>query len=255
MFAASHLRDPGRDRSVLVAVLTGLAGTAWLGLWLWDGSLYSRYLRHDTPAGIGTPLELALFVAGWALMIVAMMLPTAIPLVVTFGALVGRRRQPRFLVGLVIVGYVVTWTTFGLVMWVFDRGVHATVDAVPWLSANPQYILAGTFVVAGLYQFSPLKYRCLDECRSPLGFVLNRWRGVAERREAFALGIAHGLFCVGCCWSLMLVMFAVGLGSLAPMLVLGLVTAIEKNVSWGRRLGRPLGVILLLAGLSVVNGW
>ena len=110
-------------------------------------------------------------------------------------------------------------------------------------------------MVAGLYQFSPLKYRCLDECRSPLGFVLNRWRGVAERREAFGLGIAHGLFCVGCCWSLMLVMFAVGLGSLAWMLVLGVITAIEKNVPWGRRLARPLGVVLLLAGLSVVNGW
>jgi predicted metal-binding membrane protein len=84
---------------------------------------------------------------------------------------------------------------------------------------------------------------------------MNRWQGTAERREALRMGVAHGLFCVGCCWSLMLVMFAVGLGSLAWMLVLGVVTAVEKNATWGRRLSRPLGVVLLLAGLSVVNGW
>src|SRR6187551_3435645 len=137
MFAVSHLRDPSRDRSVLIGVLTALAGTAWVGLWLWDGSPYGRYLHHDTPSGLGTPLEVGLFVAGWALMIVAMMLPTAIPLLVTFGALVGRRRRPRLLVALAIAGYVVTWTAFGLGMWVFDRGVHATVDAVALLSANP----------------------------------------------------------------------------------------------------------------------
>ena len=255
MFSASHLRAPVRDRTILVALLTTLTATAWLVLGVWDGSPYGRYLQHDAPAGLGEPLEFGLFVVGWVVMIVAMMLPTAVPLLLTFRALVGRRRRPGRLVALAILGYVVTWTAFGLVAWIADRGVHATVDAVPWLSANPRFVLATTFVVAGLYQFSALKYRCLDECRSPLGFVLNHWQGRAERREAFRLGVAHGLFCVGCCWSLMLVMFAVGLGSLIWMLALGAVTAIEKNVSWGRRLGRPLGIVLLLAGLSVVNGW
>jgi predicted metal-binding membrane protein len=254
MFSASHLRAPARDRTIFVAVLGLLAATAWLVLWAWDTSPYGRYLHHDAPSGLGTPIELGLFVVGWALMIVAMMLPTSIPLVATFGMLVRRRRRPRLLVGLVIVGYVATWTAVGLAAWVGDRGIHAAVDAIPWLAANPQIVLAATFAVAGLYQFSPLKYRCLDECRSPLGFVMNRWQGTAERREALRMGVAHGLFCVGCCWSLMLVMFAVGLGSLAWMLVLGVVTAVEKNATWGRRLSRPLGVVLLLAGLSVVNG-
>lgn len=255
MFSASHLRVRARDRSILVALLTTITATAWAVLWLWDASPYGRYLHHDAPSGLGTPLELGLFVVGWMLMIVAMMLPTGIPLVATFGALVGRRRRPRLLVGLLILGYLATWTAVGLFAWLGDRGVHLAVDAVPWLAANPQYVLAATFVVAGLYQFSPLKYRCLDECRSPLGFVLNRWQGRSERLEAFRLGIAHGLFCVGCCWSLMLLMFAVGLGSMVWMLALGAVTAIEKNASWGRRLARPLGIVLLLAGVSVVNGW
>lgn len=254
MFAASHLRSPVRDRTILAAVVALLAAAAWLVLWWWGASPYGRYLHHDTPTGPGTALELGLFAAGWLLMIVALMLPTTIPLLATFRALVGRRRQPRLLAGVVVAGYLVTWAGFGLVAWVGDRGVHALVDAVPWLSANPRLVLAATFATAGAYQFSGLKYRCLDECRSPLGFVMNRWRGLAERREAFALGVAHGLFCIGCCWSLMLVMFAVGMGNVAWMLGLGAVTAIEKNTAWGRRLGRPLGVVLLLAGLAVVNG-
>jgi predicted metal-binding membrane protein len=254
MFTASHLRVPARDRTILVAIAAALSATAWLVLWWWGASPYGRYLQHDTPAGNGTALEIGLFVVGWLLMIVAMMLPTTIPLLATFRALVAGRRRPGQLVGAVIVGYLATWTAFGLVAWIGDRGVHALVDAVPWLATNPQIVLAATFVTAGAYQFSPLKYRCLDECRSPLGFILNRWIGRSERREAVALGIAHGLFCIGCCWSLMLVMFAVGMGSVAWMLALGGVTAIEKNTAWGRRLGRPLGVALLLAGLLVING-
>ena len=255
MFTASHLRVPPRDRSILVAALATIAASAWVALWAWDASPLGRYLHHDTPTGLGTLAEAGLFVVGWTLMIVAMMLPTSIPLVTTFAALVGRRRRPRMLVALVVIGYLATWTGVGLVAWIGDRGVHAAVDAIPWLAANSQYILATTFVVAGLYQFSPLKYRCLDECRSPLGFVMNRWQGRSERLESFRLGVAHGLFCVGCCWSLMLVMFAVGLGSMLWMLAIGAITALEKNAPWGRRLARPLGIVLLLAGLSVVNGW
>jgi predicted metal-binding membrane protein len=98
----------------------------------------------------------------------------------------------------------------------------------------------------------PLKYRCLEECRSPLGFVLQRWQGLRPAREAVALGVAHGLFCVGCCWSLMLVMFGLGLGSLAWMLAFGTVMAVEKNLPWGRRLGRPLGLALLAGAVWIV---
>jgi len=182
-------------------------------------------------------------------MIVAMMLPSSVPLIVTFRALVARRRRPARLVLLLLVGYLLVWGAFGLGAWLADRGVHAAVDAVPWLATHPQLIIAATLLGAGLWQFSPLRDRCLDECRSPLGFVLNRWRGVSERREALLMGIAHGAFCVGCCWSLMLVMFGVGISSLIAMLLLGGVTAIEKNLPQGRRLSRPLGVMLVLAAV------
>jgi predicted metal-binding membrane protein len=251
MFAPAHLRAPRRDRAILTGLLLALAGAAWLALWLWEGSPYGHYLHHGADAG-PLPLEAALFAVGWVLMIVAMMLPSSIPLVMTFGALVGRRRDPGRLVALLLAGYLVVWGGFGLAAWVLDRGVHAAVEALPWLAEHPQLIISTTLLAAGLWQFSPLRDRCLEECRSPLGFVINRWRGTSERREALAMGIAHGAFCVGCCWSLMLVMFGVGLGSLSAMLVLGGLTAIEKNLPSGRRLTRPLGGLLILAAVYAI---
>jgi predicted metal-binding membrane protein len=107
-------------------------------------------------------------------------------------------------------------------------------------------------IAAGVYQFTPLKYYCLDKCRSPLNFIMGHWNGRDAARQALALGVHHGLFCVGCCWSLMLLMFAVGAGSLGWMLVLGVVMAAEKNLPWGRRLSAPLGVTLLIWGIVML---
>ena len=250
MFAPAHLRAPRRDRAILGGSLVALAAAAWIALWAWGSSPAGQYLHHG--GGASTPLGALLFTAGWIVMIVAMMLPSSVPLVVTFGALVGRRRRPGVLVALLLAGYLLVWGAFGLAAWLADLGVHAAVDALPWLAAHPQLIIGTTLLAAGLWQFSPLRDRCLEECRSPLGFVLNRWQGTSERREAIAMGVAHGAFCVGCCWSLMLVMFGVGLGSLSAMLALGGLTAVEKNLPWGRRLTRPLGVALVLAAVYSV---
>lgn len=251
MFTPTHLRDSRRDRRILVGSLAALAVVAWLSLWLGEASPYRAFLGHQ--GGVGAiPVEAALFSIGWLLMIVAMMLPSSVPLVLTFGALVRRRRAPGQLVLLLLAGYLVVWTGFGFSAWILDRGIHVAIDALPWLADHPQLILGSTLLVAGLWQFSPIRDRCLDECRSPLGFVANRWRGTAERRESFAMGIAHGAFCVGCCWSLMLVMFGVGLGSLGLMLMLGVLTGIEKNLPSGRRLTHPLGIALVLAAVYTV---
>ena len=251
MFTPAHLRAPRRDRAILGGSLAMLALVAWLTLWLWEGSPYGQYLHH---AGSAAPpmLEAALFAVGWVLMIVAMMLPSSVPLVVTFAALVRRRRRPGQLVLLLLAGYLLVWGAFGLGAWMADRAIHAVVDALPWLAEHPQVIIATTLALAGVWQFSPLRDRCLDECRSPLGFVMNRWRGTSERSEALRMGIAHGAFCVGCCWSLMLIMFAVGLASLSAMLILGGLTAIEKNLPSGRRLTRPLGVLLIMAAVYAI---
>jgi len=251
MFTPAHLRVPQRDRAILGGLLVGLAVAAWVALWWWETSPYAGYMGHAGTVG-PLPLEASLFVVGWVLMIVAMMLPSSVPLVMTFGALVGRRPRPGRLVGLLLLGYLAVWGAFGLAAWVADRGIHAAVEALPWLAEHPQLIMGTTLLAAGLWQFSPLRERCLEACRSPLGFVVNRWRGTSPLRESFAMGVAHGAFCVGCCWSLMLVMFGIGLGSLPLMLVLGGLTAIEKNLPSGRRVTRPLGVVLVLAAVYVV---
>ena len=251
MFAYGRVASPTRDRSILLVVLGAAAIVAWIALLAWEASPYGRFLHHEG-GGAALPLEAALFALGWALMIVAMMLPTSIPLVATFAVMTRSRPERRSLITLVVAGYVVVWSAFGLGAWVLDRGIHAGVDAVPWLAAHPQVIVAMTLLIAGSWQFSSLKYRCLDECRSPLGFVVGHWRGDRPRREALLLGVAHGAFCVGCCWSLMLLMFGLGLGSLLWMLGLGAIMAIEKNASWGRRIGRPLGVLLAVAAVAAV---
>jgi predicted metal-binding membrane protein len=243
------------DRRPLIAAVGGLSLVAWLTLLLWGQSADARFLHHEGAAGASAGgAEATLFVIGWTVMVIAMMLPTSLPLIAMFGALVERRGRPGLLVGLLVVAYLVVWTGFGLVVYLADRVLHLVVAATPWLADHAILITAATLAVAGAYQFSPLKYRCLDECRSPLGFVLAHWSGRHERFEAFRMGILHGLFCVGCCWSLMLVMFAVGLGSLAWMLVLGIAMAIEKNVAWGRRISRPLGVVLILGAVLAVSG-
>jgi predicted metal-binding membrane protein len=252
MFTSAHLRDPRRDRAILVGSLVALALLAWLSLGIWSASPYGQYLHHETIAA-PIPLEVGLFTLGWVLMIVAMMLPSSVPLVLVFAGVVGRRPRPALLVGLLLLGYLAIWSAFGAAAWLLDRGIHALVGAWPWLATHSQLILATTLVVAGLWQFSPIRDRCLEECRSPFGFVVNRWRGTSLRRESFAMGVAHGAFCVGCCWSLMLVMFGVGLGSVPAMLGLGAITAVEKNLPWGRRLTRPMGVVLVLAGVYALT--
>jgi predicted metal-binding membrane protein len=233
-------------RRPFTITLLGLVALAWAALWVWGNSPYARLLSHDAAAvsGGGPGLALA-FVAGWLLMIVAMMLPTSLPLVVMFSTLTRRREDRSLLVGLLLVGYLSTWAVFGAVAHAGDLGLHAAVNNVGWLATHAWVISAITLAGAGAYQFSSLKYRCLEKCRSPLSFITEHWRGRSERGHAFVLGVHHGLFCVGCCWTLMLLMFAVGVGSLGWMLALGAVMALEKNMPWGRRLSAPLGVVLV----------
>jgi predicted metal-binding membrane protein len=193
-----------------------------------------------------------LFVAGWTLMTVAMMLPTSLPLVALFHSLVRQRQDQTRLVVLLVLGYLGVWVLFGAVAHLGDRGLHEAVERSGWLADNEWLISAATILLAGAYQFSSLKYRCLDKCRSPFSFIMGHWRGSHEGAQAFRLGAHHGIFCLGCCWSLMLLMFVVGVGNLGFMLALGAVMAVEKNARWGRRLTAPLGAGLLAFGASLV---
>jgi predicted metal-binding membrane protein len=184
-------------------------------------------------------------------MAAAMMLPTTLPLLENFRRTIAARTdRPRLLI-LLIAGYLGLWAGFGLIAHLADLGVQALVRLTPWLTFNAWAIGAGMLALAGLFQFSALKYRCLEQCRTPLAFVARHWRGESASREALMLGADHGLYCVGCCWALMLLMFVVGTGSVGWMLLLGAAMAIEKNLPWGRRLSAPLGLALLACSIWI----
>lgn len=216
-------------------------------------SPYGRLLNHDELSGadLSNGLVVLVIVVGWTLMVVAMMLPTSLPLVALFHRLTRQRQDHVLLVSLLIAGYLSMWTLFGMVVHLGDGLLHVAVAQIAWLETHAWAIGASILMLAGVYQFTPLKYACLDKCRSPLSFITEHWQGSHERVQAFRLGVHHGLFCIGCCWSLMLLMFAVGVGNLGWMLALGALMAIEKNLPWGRRFSAPLGIALLCCGLAL----
>ena len=245
-------------RGAFLQLIGGLAVFAWLALLLWELSPYGRYLNHGQWTEIGLAASLCrvvpagpiifpalLYVGGWVLMSAAMMLPTTMPLLGIFDRLTEHRPDRAMLLTLVVLGYLLVWGAFGLTAHLIDAALHALIVTSPWFSLNGWIIGASVLAMAGIFQFSTLKYHCLDKCRTPFSFVNEHWRGQAVRRQAFLLGLHHGFFCVGCCWAIMLLMFVVGTGSVGWMLVLGAVMAIEKNVSWGRSLTAPLGIGLL----------
>jgi len=247
-------------RSMFVPIMGMLIALAWLILWAWEASPYGRYLNHGELAdidlkGVGGVMTTAiLYVVGWTLMTVAMMLPTTLPVLDIFNRLTIRRPDHLQLVTLVVVGYLGVWLAFGIIAHIADLVLHEAFEHISWLQANAWVFGAGPLLLAGVFQFTPLKHRCLEKCRTPFSFVMQRWRGSHERTHAFLLGVHHGAFCVGCCWALMFLMFAVGTGNVGWMLILGAVMAIEKNLPWGRRLSAPLGFALLLwGGLIIVN--
>lgn len=245
------MRIRTENRGLFTVLLVGLIALAWLELTLWSLSPYAEYLNHDLIGHLPFSFSadylvlLIVFVFGWLLMTVAMMLPTSLPLITLFRRMVRRRKDGLLLVALLIVGYLGVWTLFGGLAHMGDLLVHEAVHRLSWLEANRWLIAATTLLVAGLYQFTPLKYACLDKCRSPLTFITQHWQGQRERRESLLLGAHHGLFCIGCCWSLMLLMFVVGMTNVVWMLLLGAVMAAEKNMPWGRRLSLPLGAVLV----------
>ena len=233
----------------------GLVGLAWVTLALWGQSPYARYLsHHDLEQVRGGGALLLIFVAGWVVMLLAMMLPTTLPLVAMFNTLTRARPDRPRLVGLLLVGYLSVWIMFGMLIYLGDTGLHEAVARSTWLAEHVWALGGLTLLLAGAYQFTPLKYHCLEKCRSPFSFITQHWRGRDEAGQAFMLGIHHGLFCVGCCWTLMVLMFAVGVGNFGWMLVLGAIMATEKNLPWGRRLSAPLGVALLGWGLALLLG-
>lgn len=245
------------ERLLFAASMAALVVGAWLALAVVGASPYAGYLDHQVAidsTALPYGVRVGIFVAGWLVMSVAMMLPSSLPLVTVFRTITRRRERPGRDLALLIAGYLVMWAGFGLAAFLVDTVIHEGVERVGLYEAYEGYIIAATLLVAGLFQFSPLKYRCLKECRSPVGFLASHWHGGDRRWAAFRLGLAHGLFCVGCCWALMLLMLAVGGVNLGWMLALGAVMFAEKAVSWGRWVTQPAGALFAIWGVGLALG-
>jgi predicted metal-binding membrane protein len=247
---ASSVSWPDATAAGAIAMLALLA---WWTLWLESSSPYGHALLHGAAhlRSVSTnPWFLAaLFVVAWTLMTMAMMLPTTIPLIVLFHRMIQDRSTAVWLIALLVFGYLAVWTVSGLLLQLVYWSCGSAVARMLGNDASPSVMGALLLAGAGAYQFSPLKQACLDQCRSPMSFLRSRWQGGNESMQALRIGVEHGAFCVGCCWSLMLLMFAVGAASLSWMLMLGVVMAAEKNLPGARRLRVPIGA-LLLAGAA-----
>lgn len=255
-------------RVLFVSLFALLVVSSWAALWMWSASPYGRYLEHGGWGDAGLLAALCrsvprgelvvpavLHASSWVLMVAAMMLPTTYPLLDMFRRITGAREDGGKLTLVVVLGFFVAWFAFGLAAHLADASLQWAAARYPWFIAYGWTVGAAVLAAAGLFQFSALKYRCLEECRTPFGFVGARWHGLTPTRDAFRIGLDHGVFCVGCCWALMLVMFVVGIGSLGWMLALAAVMAAEKSLPGGRHLRTPLGLGLIgwAAGIVIAN--
>jgi predicted metal-binding membrane protein len=239
-----------RVRGVPLIVLAAITA-AWAAAIAAHASGAASVVHHDDLLADGPPPAgaVVLFVAGWQVMIAAMMLPSSLPLVRMFAAASfaapGRGRALAAFVG----AYALVWTAFGTLAFGADTGLHALVHASPWLEQHEWAIAPSVLMLAGAFQFTSLKDACLRACRHPASFIHRHYqRGAAG---AFRLGARHGLFCVGCCWALMLVAFAVGVASLIWMALLTALMVHEKTRPAGARTVPLTGATLLALGTTL----
>ena len=212
-------------------------------------ALNMQALAVDGVSWQWTPGAVIMTFVMWVVMMIAMMLPTAMPFVTAYAKLAAARAASMSpLSGTVsfIAGYTLAWALFSagatLLQIVLDRGGLLSASmaiASPWLGG-------AVLLAAGFYQFSPMKLACARHCRTPVGFFIARWRD--GPRGALAMGTRHGIYCVGCCWLLMAIMFVVGIMSLAWMMILTAVMLTEKLPAIGERVGRAAGLAAIAAG-------
>jgi predicted metal-binding membrane protein len=235
------------------AVLWSVVIAAWALAVLATVTGWDALLHHSAVVGHGAwpaMSTLVVFLLAWQVMTAGMMLPSSLPLMRLFSRASGGQAYPRLARLAFVAAYFAVWTGFAVLALAGDALLHGVVHRWFWLHERPWLVGGAVLLLAGAFQFSPLKERCLQQCRSPFGFLRRYYqRGVGA---AWALGVRHGLFCLGCCWALMLTMFAVGVGHLAWMAGLTGVMVIEKTWRRGWQLAPLVGAVLLIWGALVL---
>jgi predicted metal-binding membrane protein len=252
--AQKDARPSSRSRAPVIWpwVLVIIAWTVALLAVLMKQTFLINHTYLLTQSHLPWIVALVVFLAGWQVMTVAMMLPSSMPLVYKMVLTSRRQQHPWATQAAFLAGYAFVWTAFALAAFLADTLVHLLVSNWFWLYMHSWLIGAVIFAIAGGFQFSLLKQHCLKESRSPLSFFEYYYRkGVGS---SLYLGLRHGIVCLGCCWALMLVMFGVGVGSIVWMAMLTGLMVVEKTYPGGQRLRPLLGIVLLLlAALWLVH--
>jgi predicted metal-binding membrane protein len=233
------------ERHVILALLLGFAAAAWL-LLAWQSAGMNGEM---TPTmGMGA----ALFLGNWVLMMVAIMFPTAAPMILTFTRIHQNKRElnQAFVPTWIFAGgYLAVWAVVGALAFGLAVGLEYLGQQSEWLMANATHIGGGLLMVAGIYQFLPIKNVCLSKCRTPMSFVLTSWRD--GYGGSFRMGIQHGAYCLGCCWLLFLILFPLGVMNVAAMAIITAVIFLEKSTPIGPRIAQVAGAALVLYGVLV----
>jgi predicted metal-binding membrane protein len=191
----------------------------------------------------------------WTVMMVAMMTPAAAPMIATFAA-VRRRRATTGRVAvptaIFVVGYLTVWTVFSVLAALAQTWLHSKALLSAAMAPTTPLLGGMLLITTGVYQWTPLKRVCLRACRSPLAFLTTRWR--EGRRGAVAMGLDHGLYCLGCCWALMALVFAAGVMNLGWVALVAVAVLVEKVAPRGDAVGRLAGLLLFVAGLRMLLG-
>ncbi len=229
--------------------------------WATFGSFTRELLRAIcTPSqdiyasGAWTAADIALVFAMWFAMTLAMMVPTAAPMISTYADIALTAREKDITVvptTILISGYLSAWLGFCAVATAGQWLMTSSALISPQLTLNSSYVAAAVLAVAGLYQLTPMKHACLTKCRTPLPFFMANWTD--RTSGVFTLGFRQGIFCVACCWALMLVMFAVGLMNVIWMAALAVVMALEKTLVNPRPVVQGTGIILIGFAVALVT--
>ena len=197
--------------------------------------------------------SLALTFLMWSVMMVAMMLPSAMPAMVLYGSMVRKNRDAGSVLPSTwtfAAGYLGVWTGFALAAAILQVALDSSGLLTPMMSSASPWLSSGLLVLAGVYQWLPLKDACLQKCREPMTFFLMRWRAGAA--GAFRMGAEHGLYCVGCCWALMLLLFAAGVMNLLWVALIAAYILVEKLFPKGRFIGRLAGTAIGTVGVGMI---
>ena len=242
-----------RDRLIVAAGLLALTALAWVYIARMANMMPAHHGMAMAQARPWSVADTGGLVVMWIVMMIAMMLPSVTPVILLFANVSRRRRLQGVLAtsaSVFALGYLLAWTGYAVLAALAQSLLHSAALLSPAMASRSPLLGGGLLMLAGVYQWLPLKGACLSHCRSPLGFFSTEWReGVSG---ALLMGLRHGTYCVGCCWALMALLFVAGVMNLLWVVVIAGFVLAEKVMPNGRLLGRITGVLLAGWGLWVV---